>query len=93
MRSPEEARQYLTSLHSILQYLGVSTGNMQDGSFRCDANVSIRPAGSREFMPRVEVKNMNSFKAVYNALRYEVDRQTRTVEDGQDRGTGDLGDG
>ena len=83
MRSPEEARQYLTSLHSILQYLGVSTGNMQDGNFRCDANVSIRPAGSREFMPRVEVKNMNSFKAVYNALRYEVDRQTRTVEDGK----------
>lgn len=83
MRSPEEARRYLTSLHSILQYLGVSTANMQDGNFRCDANVSIRPAGSSEFMPRVEVKNMNSFKAVYNALNYEVERQTQMVEDGK----------
>ena len=83
MRSPEEARHYLTSLHSILQYLGVSTANMQDGNFRCDANVSIRPTGSSEFMPRVEVKNMNSFKAVYNALNYEVERQTQIVEDGK----------
>ena len=82
MRSPDEARQYLTSVHSILQYLGVSTGNMQEGSFRCDANVSIRPAGSTELMAKVEVKNMNSFRAVYNALKYEVDRQIRTVEDG-----------
>ena len=83
MRSPEAARRYLTGLHSILQYLGVSTGNMQEGSFRCDANVSIRPAGSTEFMPRVEVKNMNSFRAVYNALKYEVDRQVNVVEDGE----------
>lgn len=83
MRSPEEARQYLTNLHSILQYLGVSTANMQDGNFRCDANVSIRPAGSSELMPRVEVKNMNSFKAVYNALSYEVERQTEMVEEGK----------
>ena len=82
MRSPDEARQYLTSLHSILQYLEVSTGNMQDGSFRCDANVSIRPVGSIEYMSKVEVKNMNSFRAVYNALKYEVDRQTRIVENG-----------
>ena len=82
MRSPEEAREYLTGLHSILQYLEVSTGNMQDGSFRCDANVSIRPAGTAEYMPRAEIKNMNSFRAVYNALKHEVARQTRTVEDG-----------
>ena len=82
MRSPEEAREYLTSLHSILQYLEVSTGNMQEGSFRCDANVSIRPAGTEEYMPRVEVKNMNSFRAVFNALKHEVTRQTRVVEDG-----------
>ena len=82
MRSPEEARLYLTSLHSILQYLGVTTGNMQEGSFRCDANVSIRPEGSTGFMPRVEVKNMNSFRAVYNALKHEVGRQIRVVEDG-----------
>ena len=82
MRSPDEARTYLTSLHSILQYLGVSTVSMQDGSFRCDANVSIRPVGSSELMSRVEVKNMNSFRAVYGALIHEVERQTRIVEDG-----------
>ena len=82
IRSPEEARRYLTNVHSILQYLGVTTGNMQDGSFRCDANVSIRPAGSTEFMTRVEVKNMNSFRAVFNAIGYEMERQVRIVEDG-----------
>ena len=82
MRSAEEARQYLTSVHSILQYLGVSTGNMQDGSFRCDANVSVRPVGSSELMARVEVKNMNSLRAVYNSLEYETGRQVRVVEDG-----------
>ena len=82
MRSPEEARAYLTGLHTILQYLAVTTGNMQDGSFRCDANVSVRPAGDTELMAKVEVKNMNSFRAVYNALKYEVDRQVSIVEDG-----------
>ena len=82
MRSPEQARDYLTSVHSILQYLEVSTANMQDGSFRCDANVSIRPMGSADYMSKVEVKNMNSFRAVYNALEYEVERQTKIVEDG-----------
>ncbi len=82
LRSPEEARQYLTSLHSMVQYLGVSTGNMQDGNFRCDANVSIRPAGSDTFGTRTEVKNMNSFRSVYLALEYEVERQRRVVEDG-----------
>lgn len=81
LRSPEEARQYLTSLHSMVQYLGVSTGNMQDGNFRCDANVSIRPAGSDTFGTRTEVKNMNSFRSVYLALEYEVERQKRVVED------------
>ena len=82
LRSPEEARQYLTSLHSMVQYLGVSTANMQDGNFRCDANVSIRPAGSDTFGTRTEVKNMNSFRSVYLALEYEVERQRRVVEDG-----------
>ena len=82
LRSPEEARQYLTSLHSMVQYLGVSTGNMQDGNFRCDANVSIRPAGSETFGTRTEVKNMNSFRSVFMALEYEVERQQRVVEDG-----------
>ena len=82
LRSPEEARQYLIKLHSILQYLGVSTGNMEEGSFRCDANVSIRPAGSSELLAKVEVKNMNSFKAVFRALEYEVERQHRVIEEG-----------
>jgi aspartyl-tRNA(Asn)/glutamyl-tRNA(Gln) amidotransferase subunit B len=82
MRSPEEAREYLMKLRSSLQYLGVSTGNMEEGSFRCDANVSIRPAGTTEFMPKVEVKNMNSFKAVYRALAYEVERQKKVAEEG-----------
>ncbi len=80
--SPEEARQYLMKLRSILQYLGVSTGNMEEGSFRCDANISIRPAGSTEYMPKVEIKNMNSFKAVYRALDYEAKRQREVLEKG-----------
>ena len=82
MRSPEEARQYLINLRAILQYLGVSTGNMEDGSFRCDANISIRPVNSAELYTRTEVKNMNSFRAVYRALEYEVERQIRVVEEG-----------
>ena len=82
MGSPEEARDYLIKLRNILRYLGVSTGNMEDGSFRCDANISIRPWGSKEFLPKVEVKNMNSFKAVYLALEYEAKRQTKMLEDG-----------
>jgi aspartyl-tRNA(Asn)/glutamyl-tRNA(Gln) amidotransferase subunit B len=83
IRSPEEARQYLTTLRSILQYLDVTTGSMEEGSFRCDANVSIRPQGSQELMTRSEVKNMNSFRAVYSALCFEVERQQRVVEDGR----------
>jgi len=80
IRSPEEARQYLIKLRSILQYLGVSTANMEEGSFRCDANISIRPEGSTEYMPKVEVKNMNSFLAVYNAMEYEARRQRKVAE-------------
>jgi len=83
LRSPEEARQYLIKLHSVLQYLDVSTANMEEGSFRCDANVSIRPEGSPELMTKVEVKNMNSFKAVYRALEYEVKRQVKVAEEGK----------
>ena len=82
MRSPEEAREYLTSLHSIIQYLGVSTANMQDGSFRCDANISIRPRGTTDLLTKVEIKNMNSFRAVYNALQYEEKRQLAAVQAG-----------
>lgn len=83
IRSPEEARQYLIKLRSILQYLGVSTGNMEEGSFRCDANISVRPEGSQEFGAKVEVKNMNSFKAVYLAMEYEVQRQTKALSEGK----------
>ncbi len=79
LRSPEEARQYLIKLRNILQYLGVSTGNMEEGSFRCDANISIRPANSTEYLAKVEVKNMNSFKAVYQALEYEAQRQRQVA--------------
>ena len=82
LRSPEEARTYLMTLHSMLQYLGVSTANMQDGSFRCDANISIRPLGSTEYGTRAEIKNMNSFRSVFLALHFEADRQRRVVEEG-----------
>ena len=82
LRSPEEARAYLVTLHSMMQYLGVSTANMQDGNFRCDANVSIRPVGNQEFGTRTEVKNLNSFHSVFLALNYEVARQRRILEDG-----------
>jgi len=83
LRSPEEARQYLIKLHSLLQYLGVSTANMEEGSFRCDANISIRPENSPETMAKVEVKNMNSFRAVYRALEYEAKRQRKLAEEGK----------
>ncbi len=82
LRSPEEARQYLMKLHTILQYIGVSTANMEEGSFRCDANISIRPEGSDKLLTKVEVKNMNSFRAVFRALEYEAQRQRKTVEEG-----------
>ncbi len=83
LRSPEEARQYLIKLRSILQYLGVSTGNMEEGSFRCDANISLLPEGSSEFTAKVEVKNMNSFKAVYLAMEYEARRQRKAAAEGK----------
>ena len=83
LRSPEEARQYLIKLRSILQYLVVSTGNMEEGSFRCDANISIRPENSPDSLAKVEVKNMNSFKAVYRALEYEAERQRKTALEGK----------
>ncbi len=80
--SPEEARQYLMQLRAVLQYLGVSTGNMEEGSFRCDANISIRPIGSTKYLSKVEVKNMNSFKSVYRALDYEAVRQRQELAKG-----------
>jgi len=83
LRSPEEAEEYLRKLRSILQYLGVSTGNMEEGSFRCDANISIRPEGSSSSRPKVEVKNMNSFRAVYQAMDYEAKRQRKAFSEGK----------
>jgi aspartyl-tRNA(Asn)/glutamyl-tRNA(Gln) amidotransferase subunit B len=83
MRSPDEARSYLTQLHSILRYLGVSTANMEEGSFRCDANISVRPEGSTELGAKVEVKNMNSFRSVYRALEFETERQVRASREGE----------
>lgn len=84
MRSAEEAAEYLKSLHSILLYLGICDGNMEEGSFRCDANVSIRPKGQEEFGTRAELKNMNSFKNVQAAIEYEIERQEDLLDDGDE---------
>ena len=83
MRSPEEARAYLTELKSILEYTEVSDCNMEEGSLRCDANVSIRPVGQKEFGTRTELKNLNSFKFVQKAIEYEVTRQTKILNQGE----------
>ena len=82
IRSPEEAGAYLRHLRAILRYLDISDGNMEEGSFRCDANVSIRPNGSKTFGTRTELKNLNSFKHVEKALSFEIIRQKETLEDG-----------
>ena len=84
IRSPQEAGDYLRKLRSILQYLEISTGNMEEGSFRCDANVSVRPKGQKEFGIRTELKNMNSFRHVEKALEYEIKRQIAVLEDGEE---------
>ncbi len=83
IRSPQEAADYLRVLRSILQYLEICDGNMEEGSFRCDANVSIRPMGSETFGTRAEVKNMNSFRHVERALAYEIERQKKVIEEGE----------
>ena len=82
MRSAEEAVLYLKKLHSIVRYLGISDANMQEGSFRCDVNVSIRPKGDTKFYTRCEIKNMNSFKFIEKAIHYEVNRHIEAWEDG-----------
>jgi aspartyl-tRNA(Asn)/glutamyl-tRNA(Gln) amidotransferase subunit B len=82
IRSPEEAAAYLKKLHAILRYLDICDGNMEEGSFRCDANISLRPAGQQEFGTRTELKNMNSFRNVQRALEYEVRRQRDILLDG-----------
>jgi aspartyl-tRNA(Asn)/glutamyl-tRNA(Gln) amidotransferase subunit B len=82
IRAPEEARQYLSELRTVLRYLDVSTGDMEKGAMRCEANISLRPAGTRWFGTKVEVKNLNSFRSVKLALEYEIQRQTRILETG-----------
>ncbi len=82
MRTPEEAGAYMRKIRTIVRYLGVSDGNMEQGSLRCDANISIRPVGQVEFGTKVELKNINSFRFVERAIAYEIKRQTSVIERG-----------
>jgi aspartyl-tRNA(Asn)/glutamyl-tRNA(Gln) amidotransferase subunit B len=82
MRSSEEARNYMEELRNIVRYIGVCDGNLEEGSMRCDANISIMPKGSKEFGTRAEIKNVNSFSALQRAIEYEIDRQIDIVEEG-----------
>ncbi len=82
IRTPHEAYLYLTQIKQIVQYLGICDGNMEEGSLRCDANVSVRPVGRERFGVKTELKNMNSFRGVEKALEYEIERQTRLIEGG-----------
>ncbi|HIG07716.1 MAG: Asp-tRNA(Asn)/Glu-tRNA(Gln) amidotransferase subunit GatB [Methylococcales bacterium] len=82
MRSAKEAVAYMKKIHTLVRYLGICDGNMQEGSFRCDANVSVRPKGQAEFGTRAEVKNLNSFRFVEKAINYEVERQIDRIESG-----------
>ena len=91
LRSAVEAVAYLRKLHSLVRYLDISDGNMQEGSFRCDANVSVRRVGQTELGVRAELKNINSFRFVEKAIDYEIARQIETLEDGGDRPRRKLG--
>jgi len=82
MRSGAEASAYMRKVHSIVTYLGICDGNLQEGSFRCDVNVSVRPKGQEEFGTRAEIKNLNSFRFVEKAVEYEVERQIAVIESG-----------
>ena len=82
MRSAAEALAYLKTLHQLVRYIGISDGNMQEGSFRCDVNVSVRPKGQKEFGTRAEIKNINSFRFVDKAIAFEVERQINLIENG-----------
>lgn len=82
MRSSEEAKNYMEELRNIVRYIGVCDGNLEEGSMRCDANISIMPKGSKEFGTRAEIKNVNSFSALQRAIEYEIDRQIDIVEEG-----------
>ena len=82
IRSAKEAVAYMRKIHTIVRYLGISDGNMQEGSFRCDANISVRPQGQEEFGTRTEIKNLNSFRFVERAINFEIERQIDVIEDG-----------
>ncbi len=82
MRSAKEAVAYMRQIHSLVRYLGICDGNMQEGSFRCDANVSVRPKGQEEFGTRAELKNLNSFRFIERAINFEVERQIDVIESG-----------
>jgi len=82
LRSAREAVAYMKKMHSLVRYLRICDGNMQEGSFRCDANVSVRPVGETRFGTRAELKNLNSFRFVERAINYEIDRQIEVLEDG-----------
>ena len=82
LRSPGEAVAYMKKLRAIVRYLGVCDGNMEQGSLRCDANVSVRPEGQREYGTRAEIKNINSFRYVEKAIEYEIKRQIKVIQDG-----------
>lgn len=83
MRSAVEAAEYARELRRIMRYLGVSDGNMQEGSLRCDVNISVRKVGADKFGTKVEIKNMNSFNAIERAINYEIDRQIAAIESGE----------
>jgi|TARA_B100000959_G_scaffold283963_1_gene354226 aspartyl-tRNA(Asn)/glutamyl-tRNA(Gln) amidotransferase subunit B len=83
MHTPEQVQSYINSLQHIIRYLGVGTANMEEGSFRCDANISIRPKGSTDLSTKVEVKNMNRIRAVVRAVEYEIERQIAATESGE----------
>lgn len=83
LRSGAEAAEYAREMRRIVRYLGVSDGNMQEGSLRCDVNISIRPVGTEKFGTKVEIKNMNSFNAIERAINYEIERQTQALDAGE----------
>ena len=84
LRSAEEASSYMQKIHQLVRYLKISDGNMQEGSFRCDANISVRPVGEEKYGTRAEIKNINSFRFVEKAINYEVERQIDRLESGNE---------
>ena len=82
LRSAKQAVAYMKKIHTLVQYIGICDGNMAEGSFRCDANVSVRPKGQEEYGTRAEIKNINSFRFVERAINHEVERQIEIIEDG-----------